>query len=227
MSHARRKARKTNRKSVITITFTFPRSSLIDGGKIKDFFVAYRFLFVGLFLFAAIFFFSFPSLYSTLLHNSSSRISSKVVMQKSPIVINNQLLGRQISEDPPTRIIISSLSIDLPVVEAPVINGYWETSDTEASHGVGSGVPGQNGNMVIFAHARQGLFLSLRNIQVGADVYVMTKNRWFAYKVVDTKLVYPNQTRVISATKDQTLTLYTCDGYFDEKRLIVVAKPMK
>lgn len=152
-------------------------------------------------------------------------MSSKVAVQKSPIVISNQLLGQEVPQDPPTRIVIPSLSIDLPVVEAPVINGYWETSDTSASHGAGSSIPGQNGNIVIFAHARQGLFLPLRNIQTGADVYVMTKNKWYQYKVMDTKLVYPNQTQVIAPTRDQTLTLYTCDGYFDEKRFITVAKP--
>ena len=47
---------------------------------------------------------------------------------------------------------------------------------------------------------------------------------WYSYEVVDIKEVYPNQTEVIEETDDETLTLYTCSGFADSKRLIVVAK---
>jgi len=35
--------------------------------------------------------------------------------------------------------------------------------------------------------------------------------------------VYPNQVQIIAPTKNETLTLYTCTGFYDEKRLIVRA----
>ena len=227
MSYTGSKNRKTSGKSAITITFAFPDSPVTYFEKVRGIFVEYKIFIIGFFFLASILLFSFPYLYTHFIYPTPYSKPSKSIVQKGPIVINNNLLGKVIQKDPPTHIIIPSLSIDLPVIEAPVINGYWETSDTSASHGVGSAVPGQDGNMVIFAHARQGLFLPLRNITNGADIYVMTKNKWYQYKVVDTKLVYPNQTEVISPTHDQTLTLYTCDGYFDEKRFIAVAKPVK
>jgi sortase (surface protein transpeptidase) len=37
--------------------------------------------------------------------------------------------------------------------------------------------------------------------------------------------VYPNQTEVLQTTKKEVLTLYTCTGFTDEKRLIVTAIP--
>jgi sortase A len=119
------------------------------------------------------------------------------------------------------------MSLDIPIVEARVIDGFWELSETTASHGVGSANPGELGNTVIFAHARDELFGPLRNLRQDAFVYVLSKDRWFRYQVIETKLVDPNAVEVIAPTEDEILTLYTCSGFFDTKRLIVVAKPLR
>jgi LPXTG-site transpeptidase (sortase) family protein len=124
----------------------------------------------------------------------------------------------------PQQIIIPKLSIDLSVKEAKIIEGYWEVFDDYAGWGEGSGQPGLTGNQVIFAHAREGLFLPLRNIQTGDNIYVFTDTSWFIYQVKEVKEVYPNQVEVIAPTEDETLTLYTCSGYNDSMRLIVIAK---
>ena len=125
----------------------------------------------------------------------------------------------------PVRILIPNANIDLPIVSAKVINGYWELSETTASYGLGSGLPGENGNTVIFAHARDGLFYNLKDVKMGDIVYVFSKNMWFRYKVNKITAVYPNEVDVINPTKTQVLTLYTCTGFDDQKRLIVQAIP--
>ena len=124
----------------------------------------------------------------------------------------------------PTRILIPSLSIDLSVKKAKIIEGYWELFEDSAAWGEGSGLPGAMGNQVIFAHAREGLFLPLREIQKGMKVYVLSGDKWFSYEVDEIKEVDPDQTEVIAETEDEKLTLYTCSGFADSKRLIVVAK---
>lgn len=124
----------------------------------------------------------------------------------------------------PRRILIPNLEIDLEVRRSQVLNGYWEVFGDTASWGEGSGVPGQKGNQVIFAHARKNLFLPLQSIKVDNKIYVLTNSDWFGYKVEEIKEVYPNHTEVIAQTEDETLTLYTCSGFNDSKRLIVVAK---
>lgn len=124
----------------------------------------------------------------------------------------------------PTRIIIPAVSIDLEVKTSKIVRGYWEVFDHTAAWGEQSGYPGQPGNQVIFAHARKGLFLPLKDVQMGAKVYVMTDDKWYSYEVKEIKAVYPNQLEVIAPTTDETLTLYTCTGYEDSKRLILVAK---
>lgn len=125
----------------------------------------------------------------------------------------------------PTRIIIPDLLIDLEVKAANVVKGYWEVFIDSAAWGKGSGFPGEKGNQVIFAHAREGLFLPLKDIKEGMSVYVTTEDDWYSYEVKEVKEVTPDRVEVISPTEDETLTLYTCSGFKDEKRLIVVAKP--
>ena len=142
-----------------------------------------------------------------------------------PIRIAEGLLSDKPATQPPTRIIIPRLVIDIPVRESRVVGGYWEVSETTASHGIGSGNPGEIGNMVIFAHARAGLFLPLRDIREDDSIYVLTNDRWYRYRVSETKTVSPDQVEVIRPTSEATLTLFTCSGFLDTKRLVVVAKP--
>ena len=149
----------------------------------------------------------------------------KVIVNKNPIQINAALYASKDVTNNPVRILIPKADIDLKVIDAPIVNGYWQLSDTTASYGLGSGHPGTKSNTVIFAHARIGLFYNLKDAQVGDIVYVFTKDKWYRYKVNKITAVYPNQTEVLKPTKNEVLTLYTCTGFTDEKRLIVTALP--
>lgn len=159
---------------------------------------------------------TFPSTYKILVKSSQTL---------RPIRVSQSLLGAPKTSQPPIRIVIPSLAMDLPVVEARVIAGFWELSENSASHGVGSANPGDIGNTVIFAHARDELFGPLRNIKNDATIYLMTDDQWYWYQVQEIKLVNPNDVEVIAPTPDQTLTLFTCSGFLDTKRLIIIAKP--
>ena len=91
---------------------------------------------------------------------------------------------------------------------------------------MGSASPGDAGNTVIFAHARDELFGPIRELKKDDAIYVLTKNSWHKYTVLETKFVEPKDVEVIAPTTDETLTLYTCSGFLDSKRLIVIAKPL-
>ena len=127
-------------------------------------------------------------------------------------------------EKVPQRIILPKQEIDLIVKNSKLIDGYWQVWTDSAGWGEGSGLPGEKGNQVIFAHARRGLFLPLRDVELGDMVYVLAKDKWFQYEVKEIKEVKPTQVEVIAPTEDETLTLYTCSGFADSKRLIVIAK---
>lgn len=151
---------------------------------------------------------------------------SQTNLEKNPIVINSKLLESKSGDRIPVKVLIPNSDIDLPVTPSKIVNGYWELSETTASYGLGSGTPGTASNTVVFAHAREELFYNLKNVKVGDIVYVFTKDKWYRYKVNKITQVYPNQVEVIQPTKKETLTLYTCTGYNDEKRLIVTAVPV-
>jgi LPXTG-site transpeptidase (sortase) family protein len=152
-------------------------------------------------------------------------LPKKIVDNKNPIKINSTLYTSTDIVNDPVRILIPKADIDLKVIDAQIVNGYWELSENTASYGLGSGHPGVKGNTVIFAHAREGLFYNLKDVKVGDIIYVFTKDKWYRYKASKIDAVYPNQIEVIKPTKNETLTLYTCTGFSDEKRLIITALP--
>jgi len=127
---------------------------------------------------------------------------------------------------PPTKIIIPSVNISLPVYTAKVAFNTWEVRTDGASYGEFSTLPGNQGNTVIFSHALPYLFGNLPNIKKGDMVNVFTSKDWFAYKVTQTMVVDPENIEVIFSGQDHELTLYTCTGNNYEKRFVVKAKPV-
>lgn len=141
-----------------------------------------------------------------------------------PVKIEPGLLRGKEKGETPLRVIIPSLKIDVPVREAKIVKGYWELFEDAAGFGLGSAYPGEAGNTVIFAHTRPGLFQPLKDVKNGTVIYVFTSEKWFAYQVTKITEVLPSQVEVIAPTPDETLTLYTCSGFADSKRLIITAK---
>lgn len=188
---------------------------------------------IGLWIFALGFLLvTFPSVYKILFSSPSpspvlvASPNESQPIDTGPFRIDEKLLGTTVPSQPPLRIVVPTRKVDLSIVEAPVVNGYWELSETTASHGVGSANPGENGNIVVFAHARDNLFSPLREIKNGEIIYILSKDRWFRYAVTETKLVTPDQIEHIKPTDTEQLTLFTCSGFLDTKRLIVHAKPL-
>jgi len=145
-------------------------------------------------------------------------------LAKEPIMAD-RAFKKETKESDIKSVVIPRLNIDLSVAPSEIKNGYWEVSETLASHGEGSANPGENGNVVVFAHAREGLFLGLRNIKKDDAVYILTNNRWYKYRVSEIVSVYPNDITTVAPTNSEILTLFTCSGFFDDKRLIVKAIP--
>ena len=124
----------------------------------------------------------------------------------------------------PLQIIIPKVSVDLKVLPARIINGKWETTEEGASYMVGSSVPSDTGNTVMYGHAKSKIFAPLKKLKVDDIIYVLTAEKWYRYKVAQVKEVNPNETSVVAPSKDATLTLFTCTAFLDSKRLVVIAK---
>ena len=122
----------------------------------------------------------------------------------------------------PSKISIPALNIDLPVASGAISADTWTLYEDKASWLSTSETPG-DGNVIIYAHNRKGLFGSLANITPGDKVLVDHEGNTFNYEVTEKRKVVPSDVDAILSENDQ-LTLYTCDGSFDQKRLIVKAK---
>jgi LPXTG-site transpeptidase (sortase) family protein len=136
---------------------------------------------------------------------------------------NSKNIVQSVSANLPTAIRIDSLNINLPVSETAIVKGIWEIPTIGAGHlntsaGVGLG------NMVIYAHNKNNLFGPIRWIKKDSQIEVIAQDGLtYNYQVVEVKEVSPNNVEYILPKSKEILTLYTCSGIFDSKRLVVVA----
>jgi len=78
-----------------------------------------------------------------------------------------------------------------------------------AGHIPGTAFPGTGGNTGIAAH-RDTFFHPLRFIRIADSISVTTPQGTFAYRVVSTQIVKPDQIQVLYPTQAESLTLVTC-----------------
>jgi LPXTG-site transpeptidase (sortase) family protein len=126
----------------------------------------------------------------------------------------------------PISLEIPSLKINLPVEESQIVDEVWRISEKGASHLNTSASPGEGGNVVLYAHNKKLLFGLVRQVKKDAEILVSTEDKksW-KYKVIETVIVTPDDISYVLPKSEETLTLYTCTGFADSKRFIVIAKP--
>lgn len=109
----------------------------------------------------------------------------------------------------------------------PVLN------DIGVGHYMGTARPGEVGNFATAAH-RGGFGGSYKNIHrmvKGDNVYVQTNDGWYTYTYLQTKIVMPDDTNVISAVPKELIgshsggkymTMTSCDPIFVNTHRIIV-----
>lgn len=124
----------------------------------------------------------------------------------------------------PVRLVISRLGIDLPVEEAVIVNNLWPVSGRAALHLDASPIPGDVGNSVIYGHNWASLLGPLKSARVGDQIEVTLGDAATRlFRVEYLAVVTPDQTHILDQTSDRRLTIYTCVGFLDGKRLVIVA----
>ncbi len=132
--------------------------------------------------------------------------------------------GMAASPVPVDRIRYERLGIDLPIIEGDGIDAPLDT----AAHFPGSGWPGDGTNIYVYGHAREGLFLRLKEARPGDRVViVMANGSAHAYDVARivpdapwSALEYTHPT----PTEQLTLQTSTSEDATDP-RFIVIAYP--
>ena len=125
------------------------------------------------------------------------------------------------------RIVVDDLGIDLAIEEGRIINGIWEISKKGASHLNISANPSEGGNSVIYGHNKKTIFGSLPYIRVGSPIAITNRDgQVFNYKVERKVTVKPDNLTYVLPKGEETLTIYTCTGFLDTLRSIIIAKPI-
>ncbi len=125
---------------------------------------------------------------------------------------------------PATRLVISALGIDAPVVEVPITNKTWDVSGLtyEIAHLGGTANPGERNNMVLAGHVTlrrgAGPFLHLESLEPGDMAIVYAGEQAYTYRVVSKRYVGPTDVSVAHPTSDPILTLITCTDWDAENR---------
>jgi sortase A len=123
----------------------------------------------------------------------------------------------------PTRLVISSIHVDVPVVEGD----DWEQLKKGAGHHIGSANPGERGNCFISGHndVYGEIFRHLQEVKVGDEIVVYAGDQLYRYRVRATRIVEPDDVSVMYPTSSPVLTLLTCYPYMiDSHRLVVIAE---
>lgn len=147
----------------------------------------------------------------------------KTIQSQSQSPSPTAVLSIKSEKIPPSEITIDVLGINLPVAPGVIADNKWTLYDDKVSWLSTSEPPGF-GNVIIYGHNRPGIFAPLANLVIGDEIKVKSGKDTHVYEVAQKRQVLPTDVDVLISDREQ-LTLYTCDGSYDQKRLIVIAYP--
>ncbi len=125
----------------------------------------------------------------------------------------------------PATLYIPKLSRTLAVSEGEVVNDRWSIAPSGVSYLKTSAAPGNVGNSVLYGHNRQNILGDLYLVKKGDNIYIVVKSgNIVKYEVTETKEVTPESVEILNSSADSRLTLYTCSGFLDSARFVVIAK---
>ncbi|OGD91024.1 hypothetical protein A3D07_04240 [Candidatus Curtissbacteria bacterium RIFCSPHIGHO2_02_FULL_42_15] len=125
----------------------------------------------------------------------------------------------------PAKIYIPKLERTLDVSDGFIKDNRWTVSQTGVSYLINSGRLGEPGNVVLYGHNTKDVLGSLWKVQAGDIVEVTdSEGNIHKFEIFERKEVKPNSVEILESTEDSRLTIYTCSGFLDTARFVVVAK---
>ena len=125
----------------------------------------------------------------------------------------------------PVKINIPKLNRTLDISDGFFADGRWVISSTGVSYLITSGEIGKVGNAVLYGHNLNGVLGGLWRVQNGDYVEVTADNgSVYKYQILERREVKPNQVEILNGSDDVRLTIFTCSGFLDSARFVVVGK---
>jgi len=124
----------------------------------------------------------------------------------------------------PKHLVINELGINLDVFPAEIVNDRWQTTYDGISYLSTSPIPGNLGNSILYGHNWNSLLGNLKNAKPGQIIEIIDNaGNVTRFEVNFVQVVGPDEKSILNQTTDSRLTLYTCTGFLDSKRLVVTA----
>ena len=122
------------------------------------------------------------------------------------------------------RIQVPALAIDRPIVQGD----DWDQLKKGVGQHLGSGLPGQDGNLVLSAHndIYGEIFRNLDRLAPGDEIIISTDGQSYTYVIRELQIVEPTDVWVMSSTEHASATLISCYPYLINNRRIVVFADM-
>lgn len=125
----------------------------------------------------------------------------------------------------PTQLIIQKIGTDLPIEETAITNGVWQVSEN-VSHLTTSARPGEKGPIIMYGHNTTDKLGPIRWLSKGDTIEIKTADgKTHDYIIDQTMTVAPNKMDVFTKRTGETLIIYTCDGFADLQRFVLIALP--
>ena len=126
----------------------------------------------------------------------------------------------------PNALSIDSIGVVLPVKTANITNGKWEDTRGSVAYWKDSVLPGSKGNSVFYGHNWSNVFGKLTRVRKGDLVQIGLSDGSIKKFIVDsTYTVSADETHILNPAEDTRVTIYSCTGFLDSKRFVVIAVP--
>ncbi len=125
----------------------------------------------------------------------------------------------------PTEIIIKDINLDLPIIPAKLEKGKWEATTKGVSYLSSSPIPGEKGNSILYGHNWPNLLGNIPKLKPGQVIKIKyADGKMKEFIINSTVIVSPKEVGILAPSEKSQITLYTCTGFLDSKRFVVVAK---
>ncbi|MFZ1721451.1 MAG: sortase [Microgenomates group bacterium] len=134
----------------------------------------------------------------------------------------------QESSDWPTHLKLTLNQEPIELLPAQISTDSWEISQHSASVLTNPSFLGlPKTSTIIYGHNWPRLLGNLHNLKVGDTLYIKVNDTWRELYIESSDIVSATELSALSAMDETSVVVYTCTGFLDSKRLVVLAKPAK
>lgn len=126
----------------------------------------------------------------------------------------------------PQEILLPQNQRRLPIVPGSIENGEWEIARdgiTLLTENQGQPIDQNNTGYILYGHNWPVLLGQLKHAKIGDTLELVFENKTQTYQIDSMFEVSPDQLEVLELAKPNTVLLYTCTGFLDSKRLVLLA----